>query len=172
MTEESSVSTRSVGVKWGVISGLVGIILFLILDFTGQTNGPLRWIGIVFSIVLIYLAHKEYKDEGDTYMSYGQGVGIGLWMSIVSAGISSVFTYIYIKFINTSYTDFIREEQIRAMEEQGMSDSEIDQAMEIAGAFTTPEAIFGLGLIMGVIFGLIIALIVSAITKKDKPELV
>ncbi len=169
---QNTVTTRSIGFKWGIIAGLVGIILFLLLDFTGQSNGPLRWVGILVTAVLIYLAHKAFKDEGDGFMSYGQGVGIGWWLSLISAALSSLFTYIYVKFINPSYMDFIKDEQIRSMEEQGMSPDEIDRAMEFAAVFSTPEAIFGFGLVFGILFGVIIALVVSAITKNENPEFV
>ena len=36
-------------------------------------------------------------------MSYGQGVGIGFWIGLVSAVIGNVFTYIYVKFIDDGF---------------------------------------------------------------------
>jgi hypothetical protein len=64
----------------------------------------------------------------------------------------------------------IKDKQIEAMEQRGMSEEQIDQAMKIAGAFTSPEAILGFGLIGGLIVILIVGLIVSIFTQKKNPE--
>ena len=52
-----------------------------------------------------------------------------------------------------------------------MDDAQIDQAMEMAEKFSSPEIIFGIGLIVFIFFGFIISLIVSLFTKKDNPAL-
>jgi hypothetical protein len=64
----------------------------------------------------------------------------------------------------------IKDKQIEAMEQRGMSEAEIDQAMKFAGAFSTPEAILGFGLIGGFIVILIVGLIVTIFTQKKNPN--
>lgn len=173
MENSGNVSTKSVSIKYGLINGLVGIIFFVILDFMGEAaNNKISWIGSIFSVIIMILAHKEFIREGDGFMSYKQGLGIGTMMSVVGSIISSVFTFLYIKFVNSAILDQIREKQIMEMEKQGMSDAEIDKAMEIAGMFMGPTAILIMGIFFGVFLGFIIALIVSAFTKKERPELV
>ncbi len=173
MEESSNVSNKSVALKYGLISGLVGIIFFLVLDFLGQgTNRGLTWIGIVFSAVIMFLAHKEFIKDGDGYMSYKQGLGIGTLMSVVGSSINAVFMFVYIKFINTSFVDVIREQQIMEMEKRGMKDAEIEQAMKIAEMFIGPVAMAIFSIIFGILFGFILALIISAFTKKVNPEFV
>jgi CDP-diglyceride synthetase len=167
------VTTRSAGVRYGVISGVIGIALFVgmtILSIS-MTEGPGRWVGLLITGVLIYFAHKYYKDNGDGYMTIGQGTGIGFWLALVSTAISSVFSYIYMKFIDASFIENAMDEARRKMEEQGnLSDEQIDQAMSITEKFMTPEIMLGTGLIFGVILVVIIALIISLITQKKNPE--
>ena len=55
--------------------------------------------------------------------------------------------------------------------EQGLSDAQIEQTLEISGKFQTPEMILVFGIVGGIIMYLIIALIVTAITKKPNPDL-
>lgn len=161
---------KSISIKWGVISALVGIIFFLILDFTGQYNGNLRWLGLIFTFALTYLAHKEFKEEGDSYMSFGQGLGIGTLMALIASIINSIFLYIYASFINSNFIEAAKEKAIMDMQEQGQSASQIDQAMSFMEWMFSPVAMAIMGVIGGVFFGFIISLIVTIFTKKPKPE--
>lgn len=167
-----AVTTRSAGMRYGLISGIISIAYFLVLSISGvdTTQGFWQWFGWCVPIILLVLAHKYYKDNGDGFMSYGQGLSIAFWMGLISSVISSIFTYLYVKFIDTGFIDLIKERQIQAMEEKGMSDEQIDQAMQIASMFMTPEAMLIFGLIAGIIGTLIIGLIVTIFTQKKNPE--
>jgi hypothetical protein len=103
-------------------------------------------------------------------MDTSQGISIAFWLGLVSGAISSVFTYLYIKFIDTGFIDTIKEKQYEQMQGQGMSDDQIDQAMKVAGMFTTPLAIMIMGFIMTVISAVLIALIITLITQKKSPD--
>lgn len=172
MEDSGSVSVKSVSIKYGLIGALVGIIYFIILDFAGQAgNQALGYAGMIFTIILIVLAHKEFKNDGDGFMSYKQGLSIGTLMSLIGSAIQGVFTYVYVSFINSEFLDVIKEQQVMEMEKRGMSDAEIEQAMEIAGAFMGPVAMMIFTIFFGVLFGFILSLIISAFTKKESPEL-
>jgi len=165
------VSTRSVGMRYGLFLGGIGIVSFLVMAVSGmRPDGPGRWISTVFTFVLIFLAHKYYKDNGDSFMTIGQGVGIGFWAGLVSSVISSIFMYIYVKFVDSGFIDMIKETQVEEMQKRGMSEEQIDQAMKIAGMFTSAEALLVFGLIGGVVFGLGIGLIISFFTQKKNPD--
>ncbi len=171
MEESSNPTVKSVAIKWGVIYGLLAIVITLIIDFAGLVgNQAAGWTTYVVFLVLLILAHKQFKSEGDGYMSYGQGLGIGTLAAVISGIISSLFLYVYVSFINTGFIDLIKNQQIMAMEEQGMSDAEIEQTMSLTGSFMTPLAMTVVGLLGAVFIGFIISLIVSAITKNTKPE--
>src|SRR5690606_22978283 len=110
-------------------------------------------------------------DEGDGYMSYGQGVGIAFWYGLISSGISSVFMYIYIKFVDPTFMDAIKDQQLEAFEKQGMSEAQIEQAMQFSSMFNTAEAFFVMGLFGGIILSVLIGLIVTIFTQKKSPEM-
>jgi hypothetical protein len=173
--QESSVTpltTRSVGIRFGLIGGVISIAYFLILTVAGvnMTEGYWNWVGYLITAVLVFLAHKQYKENGDGFMSYGQGIGIAFWMGMISAVLSSIFTYIYIKFVDTSFIQMIQDKQREGMEAQGMTEDQIDQAMKYASMFTTPEMMLIFGLVFGIIGTIIIALIVTIFTQKKAPE--
>jgi hypothetical protein len=170
--ETSTTSTRSVGIRFGLIAAGVSIAYFLILNVAGinMADGYWNWIGYAITIAIVYLAHKHFKENTNGYMSYGQGFGIGLWIGLVSAAISSVFTYIYVKFVDGTFLENIKEVQIAKMQEKNMTDEQIEQAMKFSAMFMSPEAILIFGLIGGLIGTMIIALIVSIFTQKKSPE--
>jgi hypothetical protein len=165
------ITTRSVGMRYGLFLGGIGIVSFLIMAVSGmKPDGPGRWISTVFTFVLIYLAHKYYKANGDGFMTIGQGVGIGFWAGLVSSVISSIFMYIYLKFVDSAFIDMIKETQITEMQKRGMSEEQIDQAMKFAGMFISPEALLIFGLCAGIIFGIGIGLLISFFTQRKNPD--
>jgi hypothetical protein len=170
-TTTPEVTTRSVGTRFGLIAAVVGIVYFLILRLANiDMQGPASWFGWLITALIIFLAHKYYKDNGTGYLNYSQGIGIAFWLGLVSSAISSIFTYIYIKFVDTTFMDMVKEKQYEKMQEQGLSDEQIDQAMKFASAFSTPEALLIIGFIVSVIAAVIIALLVTLITQRKSPE--
>jgi len=170
--ENEQVSVKQVAVKWGLISGIISIVLFLITYFGGLMGDSwVGWIGPVIMIALVYLAHKEFKDQGNGFMSYGQGLGLGTLMGLVSGLVSSVFSYIYIKFINPDYLVELLDISRAQMEDSGQGEDQIEVAMEMVEKFMSAEMTAGMSLLGAVFIGFVVALIVSAITKNNDPSL-
>ena len=170
--ETISVTPRSVGIRYGVILGTISIVFFLIFLMVDMDTYIKvgRWGNTVISIVVLIFAHKYYKDNGDGFMNYGQGIGIAFWCGLVSSVIGSVFTYVFIKFYDQSMITAIREGAIRDMEEKGQSDEQIEMAMKFVDMFTNAEALLFFGLFFGILGMVVIALIVSIFTQKPRPE--
>ena len=171
-SESPAITTRATGIRYGVIMGTISIVYFLIFVIADldMSKGIGRWGTTLISIVIIYLAHKYFKENGDGFMSYGQGVGIGFWVGLVSAVIGNAFTYIYVKFIDDGFIAKIRENALREMEDKGQSDEQIEMAMKVVNFMTGAEALLLIGLFFGVLVLVIIALVVSLITQKQQPE--
>lgn len=171
-TESQLLTTRSVGIRYGLIFGVISIFYFVIFAVADldMSQGVGRWGTTVIAIVVVFLAHKFYKENGDGFMSYGQGIGIGFWTGLTASVVSSIFTYIYIKFIDDGFITKIREKAIEDMEAQGQSEEQIDMAMKFVEMFTNPEAMLFFGLFIGILTVVIIALIITIFTQKPKPE--
>ena len=103
-------------------------------------------------------------------MSYGQGIGISFWMGLISTIIYMPIFYIYIKFIDSGFVEMIKNKQIEELQNKGMSDEQIDQAMSFAGAFMSPEAMLIMGTIGAIIFILICGLIITIFTQKPNTQ--
>jgi hypothetical protein len=166
------ITPRGSGIRFGLIGAVVMIAYLLILNVTGlkSTGGVWTWLGYVITAFVIFFAHRYYKENGDGFMSYGQGIGIAFWIGLVSGVISSIFQYLYIKFIDTGFLDVIKERQIEEMQQQGLSDEQIDKAVEIWSMFMSPEALLIFMVLGSIIAAIIIGLIVTIFTQKNNPE--
>ncbi|HMG94536.1 MAG TPA: DUF4199 domain-containing protein [Chryseolinea sp.] len=167
-----AVTPRSVGIRYGLIMGIISIVLFLVFVIVDmETYLKIgRWVNTAMAIAILILAHLYYRKNGDGFMNYGQGIGIAFWSGLISSVVGSVFTYIYIKFVDQSMITAIREGAIRDMEEKGQSDEQIDMAMKFVDMFTNAEALLLFGLFFGVLGMIVIGLIVTIFTQKPRPE--
>jgi hypothetical protein len=160
-------TVRSVGLKFGAVSSIVNIVFFLVLSLSGLNafDNKWGWIGMIFSIVILVLAQRNFKAEGDGFMSYGQGVGIGVWMSLVAIVVGGLFTYVYANILDPATMETFYERQYEQMQERGMQDDQIEVAVSWTKKLFWPLYVF-----FGMFFGVLIALIVTIFTQKKNPD--
>lgn len=171
-SEVPSVTTRSAGIRFGLIAAVIGITLMVVFSMAKiDTNGPVGWATYLIYAALVFLAHKHFKENGDGFMSFGQGVGIGFWIGLISSLISAPFTYIYLKFVDSGMIDRALEKSQNDMIERGMDEAAIEQAMEMTGTFMTPGAFAGFAFVGGIVVFVVISIIVSLFTQKKNPEM-
>jgi uncharacterized membrane protein (DUF485 family) len=162
-----------IATKYGLIQGVLGFLLFVVMAMIGTRQ---TWVSTVLSIallvVLMVLAHREFKKTHDGTMTYGQGVGVGTLLSVVSAVLTCILLYVYVSFINPGYPAAALKIQQEALEQRGYTGPQLEQALSMTSAMLTPMGIVISGLISGIIVGVIVALIVSAFTRVSDPRAV
>ena len=167
---EESASTARVALKFGVLGAVVIMVYTTILNVSGLSqNKLLSSLSFVFLIVVIVLAMKDFREQNKGFMSYGEGLGLGALLSAVLGFLSSMFTMVYIKFIDPELMVKVMDQAREDMEARGMDDAQIDQAMELSQKFMSPGITFALGVFMYILSGFILSLIISAIMRKEKP---
>lgn len=166
-SEFKAPSTRDVGLQYGAILGVISIMLFLIPSLMGLNpfKGGWNWVGSAVTVLVIFLAQKKYKDEGNGFMSYGQGLGIALWVALISAPISILFSYGYTSFIDNGPFEMFMIQQEDDMIAKGLSDSMIETSLE-----WTRKLFWAFGFIGAMFFTMLLALIITLFTKKANPE--
>ncbi len=164
---EQSPSTLKIGATYGLFAGLFSIVVFIIVAALGLNpfGGGLNYIGTVASIVLLVLAHKKFKQSGDGFMTYGQGLGISVIFFLVSSLLSLTVMYIYINFVDYSPMQAMLDEQLQKMQEANTPDDAIETAQK-----WTKNLFWVFGAVGAVFAGLIVGLIVSIFTQKKNPE--
>lgn len=173
MEAQQPPSIAKIATKYGLIEGVLGFILFLIVALTGtRQNWLVTGINIAILVVLMVLAHREFKKTHEGMMTYGQGVGLGTLLAVIASVLSGILLYIYVGFINTGYPAAALKIQQAALEERGLSGAQLDQALSMTSVMLTPVGIVVSSLISGVIVGFIVALIVSMFTRASDPRAV
>jgi hypothetical protein len=156
---------------------ICGAVFNLLLYFSGlqteklATGQYFQWVGLVMMFVVLWLGIKAVREESPQQaMSYGKGVGTGVLISLYSGLMSSVYTYIHFKFVNTNFADY-QMEFIRAKwVEKGMSEGQMEKAEQFTRMLMGPVVQAIMTPIFVVIFGLICSLIIVAILKRNPPE--
>jgi len=167
MNEQQS-STR-LALKWGVILGIALILITLILYLTDQTSNP--WFSVLTLVAMIaalVLAMQEYRNVNSGFMTYGEGVGIGALLSGVAGLLASAFSTFYNVVIDPTIQQRAFEQARERLENQGMSDEQIDQALEFSQKFQSPGFTFIAGVFGTIIIGALLSLIIAAFIRRNK----
>ncbi|WP_338872354.1 DUF4199 domain-containing protein [Spirosoma sp. SC4-14] len=167
MNEQPS-STR-LALKWGVILGIVLMLITLVLYLTDQTTNP--WFSVLTLAVMIaalILAMQEYRKVNGGFMSYGEGVGMGALLSGVAGILASAFSTFYNVVIDPTIQQRAFEQARERLENQNMSDEQIDQALEFSQKFQSPGFTFIAGVFGTIIMGALLSLIIAAFIRRNK----
>jgi hypothetical protein len=160
------------GLVWGAILGFLGIIYNVILYMLDQNmNQTLSILGILITIVVLIIGVRSFRDNvRGGVLPFGPAFQFGFIVVLVSSVIGIIYSYILWTVIDPDIIGKIKDMQMEKMLEQGVPEEALDQAMAIAGKFTTPLMMTIMGLFSAVLMGTIVALIIAAIFKKNEPE--
>jgi hypothetical protein len=152
---------------YGFISSLAGAFLTLILYFAGFHSdaakiGMAGWIGgfggLAIVVTCLTLGIKARREDVpmDQDFGYWRSFFAAFMISSISNAFSLVFTYIYNTFINPTFLELMRQQQMTKMENGGMTSDKAEAATAMMFG-PVPQAI------IFIIFGTIIAAAISFI---------
>ena len=153
---------------YGLIIGVVIVLFSVILYITGQmfnrTLGYLSFLIYIIGLVLIQLRYRDHELNGE--ISYGKAVGIGVATMLFSGIISTLYTIIIYK-VDPGLIDQFKTIQEEALLAKGMSEEQVDAAINMSVKFMTPGIMAISGLLGAVILGTLISLVTSIFVKKQ-----
>jgi flagellar biosynthesis protein FliQ len=168
------VSTTTTGIRYGLITGLI----WMIVDFVFRTTGlSLKYslylpASLVVYIVGIIMAHRYFKEQNGGFMSYGQGVMIVVILSLVSGTLSGLFNYVYVNFIDPDYAARMRADMEAWMSSfNGIPDEQIEKTLAgLSDEKVKSPLQIGQTLLSSAFGGLIVGLLISIFTRRNRPE--
>jgi len=167
-----NVSPFPTALRFGLIGGLLIIVVGLVqylLGVTSTISQALGWSSMLIAIVFPVLAIRGHRDNDlGGYISFGRGLGVGVLTILIISIITVIWTILLYNVIDPSMLDTVLQVQVEAMEEQGMSDDDIENAMEITKQYMTAPIMAAAGAGFYFFLGLIAALIASAVLKKER----
>jgi hypothetical protein len=167
----TSVSATSVGLRYGLLTGLISVIISFGLFAARMEQSPLRFVSFLVLIGGMVMAMRYYKENNNGFMNFGEGVGIGTLLSAVVGVLSAIFSYLYMNIIDPDVVGRMMEKARTDMEAKGnLSEEQIDQGMAMAGKFMNGPIMMAAVVLGSVLFGLLLALVISAFIKHSRPE--
>ena len=175
--DPASVPLRPTAMKYGLIGGLVLVVLSLvynvtgIIDYTGQSSNMipniLNW-GTMIAVIVLAIKHHRDNELGG-FIKFGRCFGLGTLTSLIMGLISGIFGLIYFNVIDPGLVDEIMSQMEERFAEQGMDENAIEMALSWTRSMFSPVGIFLMGALGTTILGMIFSLIIGAIMKKDPP---
>jgi hypothetical protein len=167
-------------IKWALFIFLVNAVLMLVGYLTMDENSmkpgegglgqALYYLGMVVGLVFLFLGIREKKMSDPSEFTFGKGFTEGLLISVLAGLFIGLFSYLFYTLVAPEVIDMIRESSYAAMEEQGTSAEQIEQARPMMDFFISPAGFFVTMLIMYTIGGLVLSLIMSAIVNAMGPK--
>ena len=154
--------------NWGGILGLLLIAYSLVLYMLdANESSAAQWVSYGFIAAGVFLATKVKRDNQGGFISYGQGLGVGVGVAFFASVMVAFYTYIFFGFIDP---DMLEEMILRTEDEmynQGLPDDQVEMAMNMTRKFMMPGPMAAMVVLTYTIVGFIISLITSAILKKE-----
>jgi hypothetical protein len=103
---------EQIGLKWGLIVFVILSVYFFTLKLLGfQHIIEFRLFNGVIMYFGIYMAIREFK-KSDNEFNYFKGLGTGIITASVATSIFALFGFIYLFFINPSFLESIRQNEM------------------------------------------------------------
>ncbi len=170
--ENQDPKTRSLAIKYGIISGAIGIVFGLMLYFIDmhyQGGFGVLAVQIIITLVIIILAFREYKQKNEGFMTLGKALKLAVGLCLIGGLIGIVYNLLLTNVIDPEF--FTKQEafQTQSLQEYGLSQEQIDQQLEFGRKFRSPIFTIPVFLVISALFGLILGLITGLIMKKERP---
>ena len=97
-------STFMPALQFGLLTGLAMIVYILIMYLAGvDMHSSWNLIGYLFLLGGIYWGMSNIREKQlEGVMSYGKAFGTGFWITFFAAILLGIFTFFYLKYINTA----------------------------------------------------------------------
>lgn len=169
--EENKPKTGKYALNFGLVLGAINIVFILMLysmDMHYQGGAVVIVTSIILSLAVIIWAMVQFKKANNGYMTFGQGLKIGVGVSLIAGIIGITMNLVMETFIDPEMVSKAMDYQKALMLEKGMTAEAINAQMKMAEPFQTPLMKILFGLLFSIIFGFLITLIPALVLKKKE----
>lgn len=170
MNEElNPISTTRFGLKFGLYCGVaLSLYEVLILELGLSDDNLIGLLAYVILIAALHMGMRDYKKANEGYMTFGQGLGIGLIVSTISGILLGAIQSVYFYF-KPALVERMKEEIFKAYDEQGIPPEQVETMRSVIDFMLSPGGIFVLTVISYFILGLLLSLITAAVHRRNPP---
>lgn len=170
---ENQANSKSIILNYGLYLGIISIFISLIKYATGNlyvTEFYSGIAGIVLLIVFVILGIKKYKSDNGSFLTFGQGVKIGIGIAMIATIIVIVYYLLLSTVIEPDFVaNTIEAQKTMFADSFGMTEGQIEEATKNSedNFFLS---MFGGILIWNLFLGGVTSLIAAATMKKSEEE--
>jgi len=173
--ENQQASVKKIATTYGVIWGLLSIVLSVVTYVTDNYLERPWWITVLstaITIGVIVYGLKAYKHENEGFLSIAESLKVGLAISLIAGVIATIYGYIFMTIIEPDFANQMLEAAREQMITQNpdMGQEQMDMAMGITEKMMEPWIMTAMGMIFTLFFGFIVSLISGLIMKQNRPE--
>lgn len=159
--------------KYGIFTSFI-LFVWTIIEYTlivpylHQSKFYIGFIAAIIPLIGIYPGIKERRDKSNFgYIKFKDAFRTGIVITFILTVLIVIFTYVYYKFINPGYVNFLASETERAMMNANISRDLIDEEMLFVKKYFRFDWQIIQQLLYVLIGGTIFSFIVSMILKKE-----
>lgn len=171
--EQQKPKTGKFALNFGALMGGISIIFVLMLYFMDmhyQGGTAVIVVSVLITLAVIIAALSSFKKANNGYMSFAQGLKIGVGACLVGGILSMIFNLILANVIDPE----MASKQLAIAEanlvEMGLSREQIDAQLEMSKKFQAPWIQAAFGLIFSIFMGFALTLIPALVMKKKESD--
>lgn len=156
---------------WGVIGGAGMILLSIITYFLGiWTNSSLQYVYYAIILITIILSIQQKRTLQGGYINFGKAFITGLLTVVVAVVISALYTFIFLKYIDTSIVEMLLNETKETIYDQNLSEIEETRALNALKFIISPAVISLMSMLLYFFIGLFGSIFISIFLRNNPPE--
>ena len=169
--QEQIISPAKFSINYGIILGVVFILINVIMYVTGMALEGKQWPQYLYYLIFpitIFYAINQFKKKNANILSLSEAIKIGVIAGIISALIYIVYSLIFFYLIDPGFMDQIIDvTRDKLLENPNLTEEIVDQQMKVMKMFMNPFIGSAFWIAMSAFFGLIYGLIGGLVMKKE-----
>ncbi|WP_397447056.1 DUF4199 domain-containing protein [Polaribacter sp. R77954] len=172
---ENQTDSKGIILNNGLYFGLLLVVASLVPYALGMhlepTAGYINFGVILLGIILFpILGMSKFKNTSGGFMTWGQGVKIGVGIILVGTIISTLYQVVFTTVIEPEFYAQVEEVTRKALVDAGLTEEQIDMQIEMQGKFQGTAIGYGIGILFMAFIGFISSAIIAAIKKKTEED--
>jgi hypothetical protein len=159
------------GLYFGVILVLASLVTYAMGMHLDTVGGYINFA--ILAIVIIafpILGMSSYKNINGGFMSWGQGVKIGVGIVIIGTLISIIYQYVFSTFIEPEFYAQVEEVTRTGLFDAGMTEEQIEMQIEMQSKFQGTLVGGAVGLLFFAFIGFVVSAITAAVKKHTEED--
>lgn len=170
---ENQASSKGIILNYGLYLGLITVLASLVKYATGNlyvTEFYSGIFGVLIVIALVILGIKKFKSTNEDLMTFGQGVKIGIGLTLIGTIIIIAYYFLLSSFIEPDFmANTLEAQKVMFADSFGMTEGQIEEATKNSKD-NFYLSLFGGILVWNLFLGGITSLITAAVVKKNEED--